>query len=174
MTTLILPIIKYVNLLDYLEKYCSLNLLLCVFFSLTISLQFDMFPSQTDTKELSDDSDGPVIECMETAVENINKGSAMLVVLVALRVNSIHNITLKGHLIHLAKKVGVKTRALGKYEMMVPLAIQLIKKNWVVSVDRDFELNFSNIKRHQIRFVSLACNEPRASISPSPSDNYVE
>ena len=54
---------------------------------------FDIFPSQTDTEELSDDSDGPVIECMETAVENINKGSAMLVVLVALRVNSIHNVT---------------------------------------------------------------------------------
>ena len=74
----------WIYVLDYLEKYCSLNLLLS---------HFDIFPSQTDTEELSDDSDGPVIECMETAVENINKGSAMLVVLVALRVNSIHNVT---------------------------------------------------------------------------------
>ena len=95
----------------------------------------------------------------------MSKQSAVVIVLVALEANSIHNVTLKGHMIPLAKQLAIKTRSLAKYEILKPLAIQLIKQNRVVSVNNNCELDLSKIKRHQIRLASVPLLEEECEAS---------
>ena len=65
----------------------------------------------------------------------------------------------------LTRIVAIKTRSLAKYEILKPLAIQLIKQNRVVSVNNNCELDLSKIKRHQIRLASVPLLEEECEAS---------
>ena len=56
------------------------------------------------------------------------------------------------HLLPLGKGLNVKTRSLGKYDLLLPLAKALFK-NGHVSKKED-NINYKNIKRNQIKVVT--------------------
>ena len=59
---------------------------------------------------------------------------------------------MKGNLEPVAKYLKVKTRGVGKYEMAVPIANELLRKGYVVPIDPMHTLNYNNcIKRNEIK-----------------------
>ena len=77
--------------------------------------------------------------------------SARVVLLVLFYVNSFDYLTLKGNLDPVAKHLKVKTRGMGKYEMAVPIAKELLRKGYVVPKGPTQMLNYNRIKRHEIK-----------------------
>ena len=74
-----------------------------------------------------------------------------VVLLVSFNVNSLDYLSVKGNLNPVAKYLKVKTRGMGKYEMAVPIAKELLRKGYVVPKDPMQKLNYNCIRRDEIR-----------------------
>jgi len=78
---------------------------------------------------------------------------ARVVLLVSFNVSSFDYLSVKGNLEPVAKYLKVKTRGMGKCEMAVPIAKELLRKGYVVPIDPIQTLNYNNycIKRNEIK-----------------------
>ena len=88
---------------------------------------------------------------MEHDIDKMSNVSARVVLLVLFNVNSFDYLSVKGNLDPVAKYLKVKTRGMGKYEMAVPIAKELLRKGYVVPKDPTQMLNYNRIKRHEIK-----------------------
>ena len=82
-----------------------------------------------------------------------DKRSAKIVLLVAFNANCYDNLSVKKSLVPLAKHLSVKTRGLGKYDMAIPIAKELIKQEYITSKENEKQLNYNGIKRNDITFL---------------------
>ncbi|CAH3153574.1 unnamed protein product, partial [Porites lobata] len=85
-------------------------------------------------------------------VNDMSAKSAEVVIVEFFNVQSIHFLTVRKHLLPLGKGLNVKTRSLGKYDLLLPLAKALFK-NGHVSKKKEDNINYKNIKRNQIKVV---------------------
>lgn len=90
-------------------------------------------------------------EQVEHDVDKMSNVSARVVLLVSFNVNSFDYLSVKGNLNPVAKYLKVKTRGMGKYEMAVPIAKELVRKGYVVPKDPTQKLNYNRIKRDEIK-----------------------
>ena len=88
---------------------------------------------------------------MEHDIDKMSNVSATVVLLVSFNVNSFDYLSVKGNLNPVAKYLKVKTRGMGKYEMAVPIAKELVRKGYVVPKDPTQKLNYNRIKRDEIK-----------------------
>jgi hypothetical protein len=63
------------------------------------------------------------------------------------------DLSLKQHLIPLAKELKVKYRSRGKYELLLPLAHTLFKKSYLVPAGDDITCNYLQLERNHIKLV---------------------
>ena len=98
-----------------------------------------------------------------TNIKDISKKSAQIVLMCYFNVNSTRALGVKEHLLPLGKKVGVKCRSLGKYDMIVSLARKLIKDSLITVAEKS---NYRNLKREQI-----SANNLHSPVAKSPSSN---
>ena len=84
-----------------------------------------------------------------SSLDDITTKSAAVVVLTFLGVNSMQDVTVVKHRYPLAKKLTVKYRSLGKYQLSVKIAKALISQGYieVKSPVEGVEVNFLNLKR---------------------------
>ena len=107
-------------------------------------------------------------------LDEITTKSAAIVVLTFLGVNSMQDVTVVKHLYPLAKKLTVKYRSLGKYQLSVKIAKALISQGYI-EVKRPVEggdINFLNLKREDIvckKKDQLKSNDP--DLDESDLDN---
>ena len=97
-----------------------------------------MSDSQTSTDESS------------SSVADISPKSAKIAVVTAFQSNCLQDLSLKAHIIPLAKKLGVRHRSKGKYELMVPLAKELFNQGYLKSQD-DRDVNFKILKTNILK-----------------------
>lgn len=90
-------------------------------------------------------------EQVELDIDKMSNVSAKVVLLVSFNVNSFDYLSVKGNLNPVAKYLKVKTRGMGKYEMAVPIAKELLRKGYVVPKDPMQKLNYNRIRRDEIR-----------------------
>lgn len=103
-----------------------------------------------ESSELEEtDQNSPVQ--VEHDIDKMSNVSARVVLLVSFNVNSFDYLSVKGNLEPVAKYLKVKTRGMGKYEMAVPIAKELLTKGYVVPKDPMQMLNYNCIKRHEIK-----------------------
>ena len=107
-------------------------------------------------------------------LDDITSKSAAIVVLTFLGVNSMQDVTVVKHLYPLAKKVTVKYRSLGKYQLSVKIATALISQGYieVKSPVKGGDVNFLNLKREDIvckKKDQLKSNDP--DLDGSDADN---
>ena len=88
---------------------------------------------------------------MEHDIDKMSNVSAIVVLLVSFNVNPFDYLSVKGNLNPVAKYLKVKTRGMGKYEMAVPIAKELVRKGYVVPKDPMQKLNYNPIKRDEIK-----------------------
>lgn len=79
-----------------------------------------------------------------------DKRSEKIVLLVAFNANCYDNLSVKKSLVPQAKHLSVKTRGLGKYDMAIPIAKELIKQEYITSKENEKQLNYNGIKRNDI------------------------
>lgn len=79
-----------------------------------------------------------------------DKRSEKIVLLVALNANCYDNLSVKKSLVPQAKHLSVKTRGLGKYDMAIPIAKELIKQEYITPKENEKQLNYNGIKRNDI------------------------
>ena len=97
-------------------------------------------------------------------INDMSAKSAEVVIVEFFNVQSIHFPTVRKHLLPLGKGLNVKTRSLGKYDLLLPLAKALFKNGHVAQKGDD--INYRNIKRNQIKVVTNV-----NSLISSKSDN---
>ena len=87
-----------------------------------------------------------------SSLDDITIKSAAIVVITFLGVNSMQDVTVVKHLYPLAKKLTVKHRSLGKYQLSVKIAKALISQGYieVKSPVEGGEVNFLNLKREDV------------------------
>ena len=85
-------------------------------------------------------------------INDMSAKSAEVVIVEFFNVQSIHFLTVRKHLLPLGKGLNVKTRSLGKYDLLLPLAKALFKNGHVAQKGDD--INYRNIKRNQIKVVT--------------------
>ncbi|XP_068671271.1 serine-rich adhesin for platelets-like [Montipora capricornis] len=78
---------------------------------------------------------------VEHDIDKMSNVSARVVLLVSFNVNSFDYLSVKGNIEPVAKYLKVKTRGMGKYEMAVPIAKELLSKGHVVPKDPTKTLN---------------------------------
>jgi len=83
-------------------------------------------------------------------VADISPKSAKIAVVTAFQSNFLQDLSLKAHIILLAKKLRVRHRSTGKYDLMVPLAKELFNQGYVKSQD-DGHVNFKKLKRNMLK-----------------------
>lgn len=88
---------------------------------------------------------------MEHDIDKMSKVFVKVVLLVSFKVNSFDYLFVKGNLNPVAKYLKVKTRGMGKYEMAVPIAKELLRKGYVVPKDPMQKLNYNRIRSDKIR-----------------------
>ena len=79
-----------------------------------------------------------------------DKRSEKIVLLVAFNTNCYDNLSVKKSLVPQAKHFSVKTRGLGKYDMAIPIAKELIKQEYITSKENEKQLSYNGIKRNDI------------------------
>ena len=110
---------------------------------------------------------------VEHDIDTMPNVSARVVLLVSFNVNYFDYLSVKGNLDPVAKYLKVKTRGMGKYEMAVPIAKELLRKGYVVPKDPTQTLNYNRIKRHDIKsekdvsFLFLKGNTASSSVKQS-------
>ena len=104
-------------------------------------------------------------------LDDITNKSAAIVVLTFLGVNSVQDVTVVKHLYPLAKKLTVKYRSLGKYQLSVKIAKALISQGYieVKSPVEGGDINFLNLKREDI--VCKKKDQPKSDHPESDLDN---
>lgn len=101
---------------------------------------------------------GPSDEsCSEksTSLKYISVQSSVIVILSFFNATSMQSIKVRKDLFPLAKRLSVKSRSLGKYQLCIPLAIALISQGYVkVKPDKEKDrINFLRLKRENIEVV---------------------
>ena len=89
---------------------------------------------------------------------DISPKSAKIAVVTAFQSNCLQDLSLKAHIIPLAKKLGVRHCSKGKYELMVPLAKELFNQGYLKSQD-DGDVNFKKLKRNMLKVCKPLCDE---------------
>lgn len=85
-----------------------------------------------------------------SSLKDITTQSAIVVLLAFFGVNSMQHIAVTEDLHPLAKKLKIKYRALGKYQMAVKIAEGLITQGYVDVQSSDGKVNFIHLKRQNI------------------------
>ena len=85
-----------------------------------------------------------------SSLKDITTQSAIVVLLAFFGVNSMQHIAVTKDLHPLAKKLNIKYRALGKYQMAVKIAEGLITQGYVDVQSSDGKVNFIRLKRQNI------------------------
>ena len=110
-----------------------------------------------------------------SSLDDITIKSAAIVVIAFLGVNSMQDVTVVKHLYPLAKKLTVKHRSLGKYQLSVKIAKALISQGYieVKSPVEGGEVNFLNLKREDVmckKKDQLKSNDPDREESDDNGD----
>lgn len=106
-------------------------------------------------------------------LKDITIYSSKIAVLVAFRASSLSDISLKKHLIPLAKELKIKHRSMSKYEIVIPLAKVLFEQKYLIPRENE-ECNYLHLSRKSVKLVKkLSCdakaNKPVAE--KEPEDN---
>ena len=103
-----------------------------------------------ESSELEETDENSPVQ-VEHDIDKMSNVSARVVLLVSFNVNSFDYLSVKGNLDPVAKYLKVKTRGMGKYEMAVPIAKELLRKGYVVPKGPTQMLNYNRIKKHEIK-----------------------
>ena len=109
-------------------------------------------------------------------LDDISTKSAVIVVLTFLGVQSMQDVTVVRHLHLLAKKLTVKSRSLGKYQLSVKIAKALISQGFVEVKNpmEDSEVNFLSLKREHVvckkKVDQVKSNDPDVEESDNSGD----
>ena len=125
--------------------------------------------ADSDTEEISDSqtsSDEP-----SSSVADISPKSAKIAVVTAFQGNCLQDLSLKAHIIPLAKKLGVRHRSKGKYELMEPLAKELFNQGYVKSQD-DGDVNLKKLKRNMLKVCKPLFDEYPLLTLDSSEDSF--
>ena len=90
------------------------------------------------------------------SIDNMSLLSAKVVLIVAFRTTPFDCLSVRGHLQPLAKYLEVKVRGIGKYQMAIPLAKELMKQQFVGPRDGVVMINYNHIKRKD--YISVLIN----------------
>ena len=85
----------------------------------------------SDTEEISDEQiteDEP-----SSSVEDISQKSAQIAIVTAFECSSLQNLSVKAHLIPIAKQLGVRYRSKGKRDLLTPIRKQLFLQGYFVT-----------------------------------------
>lgn len=107
--------------------------------------------TDSDTEEISDEQiteDKP-----SSSVEDISQKSAQIAVVTAFERSSLQDLSVKAHLIPIAKQLGVRYRSKGKRDLLTPIAKQLFLQGYLES-EAD-PINFKSSKGVSLRLSDL-------------------
>jgi len=94
---------------------------------------------------------------------------------VAFQASSLSDISLKKHLVPLAKELKIKHRSMSKYEIVIPLAKALFEQKYLIPRANE-ECNYLHLSRNSVELVkTLKCcgnvaNKPVARKEPKDDD----
>lgn len=103
----------------------------------------------SDTEEISDEQiteDEP-----SSSVEDISQKSAQIAIVTAFECSSLQNLSVKAHLIPIAKQLGVRYRSKGKRDLLTPIRKQLFLQGYLES-EAD-PINFKKLKRCELKVI---------------------
>ena len=93
-----------------------------------------MGKQSVESSELEEtDQNSPVQ--VENDIDKMSNVFARVVLLVSFNVSSFDYLSVKGNLEPVAKYLKVRTRGMGKYEMAVPIAKELLRKGYVTYIN---------------------------------------
>ena len=118
-----------------------------------------MSDSQTSTDESS------------SSLADISPKNAKIAVVTAFQSNCLQDLSLKAHIVPLAKKLGVRHRSKGKYELMVPLTKEVFNQGYLKS-QGDRDVNFKILKRNILKVCKPLLDENK--LSPLDSSEWID
>ena len=77
------------------------------------------------------------------------------------------DLSLKAHIIPLAKNLGIQHRSKGKHELMVPIAKELFVQGYLEPLDEIAEFNFKMLKRNTLKVCKPLFGERPLSLDSS-------
>ena len=89
--------------------------------------------------------------------------SAEAIIAAAFSIVSIHFLTVRQHLLPLGKKLHVKCRSLGKYQLLMPLAKALVTSGHVKIEVANSDINYKHVLRKQVKRIT----DIKSFISPN-------
>ena len=114
----------------------------------------------SDTEEISDEQ---ITENEpSSSVEGISQKSAQIAVVTAFECSSLQNLSVKAHLIPIAKQLGVRYRSKGKRDLLTPIAKQLFLQGYLES-EAD-PINFKKLKRCELKVIRPIFQDGNSSI----------
>ena len=102
---------------------------------------------------------------------DISPKSAKIAVVTAFQSICLQDLSLKAHIIPLAKKLGLRHRSKGKYELMEPLAKELFNQGYVKSQD-DGDVNLKKLKRNMLKVCKPLFDEYPLLTLDSSEDSF--
>lgn len=99
---------------------------------------------------------------------DITPKSAKIAVVTAFQSNCLQDLSLKAHIIPLAKKLGIKHCSKGKHELMVPIAKELFVQGYL---DEYAEINFKMLQRNKLKVCKSLFEEEQPSSLDSSEDS---
>ena len=100
-----------------------------------------------------------------SSVEDISDKSAKIAVITAFESNSLQDLSVKGHLIPIAKQLGVRHQSKGKQELIIPIAKQLFLQGYLKSAADP--VNFGKLKRCELKVSRSLSPDDLSSIDSS-------
>ena len=117
--------------------------------------------TDSDTEELISDEriaeDEP-----SSSVEDISEKSAQIAVITAFERSSLQDLSVKAHLIPIAKQLGVRYRSKGKRDLLTPIAKQLFLQGYLES-EAD-PVYFKKLKRCELKVIRPIFQDGNSSI----------
>ena len=108
-----------------------------------------------------------------SSVEDIIEKSAKIAVIMAFERNSLQDLSVKAHLIPMAKQLGVMYWSEGKRELITPIAKQLFLQGYLES--EAHPINFKKLKRCELKLSRPVFQDYNSSVDSSegsPADDH--
>ena len=109
-----------------------------------------------------------------SSVEDISQKSAQIAVVTAFERSSLQDLSVKAHLIPIAKQLGVRYRSKGKRDLISPIAKQLFLQGYLKS--EGDPVNFIKVKRCELKVTRPIFQDGNSSIDSksegSPANDH--
>ena len=97
-----------------------------------------------------------------SSVEDISQKSAQIAVVTAFERSSLQDLSVKAHLIPIAKQSGVRYRSKGKRDLLTPIANELFLQGYLES--EVHPVNFKRLKRCELKVTRPIFQDGNSSV----------